>query len=240
MKYSDFLLKDLSIRSEYEEDFSKKSTMLKIILDNAILSGNVELAKQVASKAEQIKDLRILYDEDLNIVKLYIASSITSFVEIFIKNGLPKDVAESKKKKYYEKISRSNNKQELMHLHFEIVEELIVAINRTSIKQYSQIVKMATEYIHNNKFRFLYAKDVSSAINVNRSYLSKKFKDEVGLTITDYIHRVKMDLAIELMESNIYKYNDISELLGYTNYYYFSKVFKKLYSKTPCEYMKNK
>jgi YesN/AraC family two-component response regulator len=237
MNSTESLLKDLSIRSEYAEDYSEKSTVLKILLENAILTGNVEIVKQAAAKSEEIKDLKILFDEDLNIMKLYIASSVSSFVEISIKNGLPKDVAETEKRKYFTKIAYCQSKDDLKDLHFQIVEKLIEAMNRYSIKKYSPIVKMATEYIHNNKFKFLYAKDVSNAINVNRSYLSKIFKNEVGENITDYIHRVKIDLAIELMESNIYKHNEISELLGYSNYSYFSKVFKKIHGKTPNKYL---
>ncbi|MDF2521115.1 MAG: hypothetical protein K0R84_1743 [Clostridia bacterium] len=231
------ILKDLSIRSEYEEDYSEKSTTLKIFLENAMLAGNIEIVRHAASIAEQIKDLRLLIDEDINIVRLYVASTIASFVETSIKNGLPKDVAEAEKKKYFRRIAYCQSKKEMADMHFQIVEELIEAMNRYSMKAYSPIVKMAIEYIHNNKFKFLYAKDVSAAIKVNRSYLSKIFKDEVGQNITDYIHKIKMDLAIELMESNIYKYNEIAELLCYANYSYFSRLFKRIHSKTPYEYM---
>ncbi|AJG98245.1 hypothetical protein LF65_01640 [Clostridium beijerinckii] len=238
MSFSEDLFKELSIRSEYEPDYSEKSTNLRIFLENAILSGNIKMIQKIDSDREQIKDLKLIFDEDLSIVKLYIASTITSFVSISIKNGLPKDVAEIAKKRYYAKIANCNNKEDLVHHYLKIVEELIEAMNRYSIKNYSLVVKMAIEYIHNNKFKFIYANDVSNAIKTNRCYLSKRFKDEVGQTITDYIHRVKMELAIELIESNIYKFNEISELLGYANYSYFSKVFKKFHSKTPNSYIK--
>lgn len=101
------------------------------------------------------------------------------------------------------------------------------------------VIKMALEYIHNNKFKFLYAKNVAIAIKVNRSYLSKRFKDEVGETITDYIHKTKMEFSIELMESNVYHFNEIAEVLGYSKYSYFSRVFKKYYHMSPAEYVKH-
>jgi len=232
------LLKSLSIRAEYDPDFSEKSSKLQMIWKEAILSGKIEAVRQVASHAEQIKDIGIFINEDLNIVKLYIASTLTTIVAASTRNGLPKDVAETSKKTYYGKIANCPNKEELMKMYFRFVEELVEATNRYSMKQYSPIVKMAIEFIHNNKFRFLYSKDVAQAIKVNRSYLSKTFSEEVGQTITDYIHQTKMDLAIELMQSNLYRYNEIAELLGYSNYPYFSKVFKKLHGKTPYDYTK--
>lgn len=238
LEYSS-LNKELSIQSEYETDFSEKSTQLKQLLEGAILTGNMDMVRLVAEVAEQSKDLNIIFDEELDIQKLYIASTITSFVETAIKQGLPKDVAQTTKRKYYVMIARCGSTNELKGYYFQIVEDLILAMNQYSMRQYSPMVKMAIEYIHNNKFKFLYAKDVANAIHVNRSHLSEKFTMETGQTITDYIHKVKMDYAIQLMESNFYKFNEIAELLGYTNYAYFSKVFKKLYSETPNNYMKH-
>ncbi|WP_088104810.1 helix-turn-helix domain-containing protein [Halalkalibacter urbisdiaboli] len=238
MNRKELLNKNLSIQSEYETDFSKKSTQLNQLLTTSIVTGNMELFHQVKNEAEQIKDIQVILDEQLEVQKLYVASTVASFVRLAIKQGLPKDIAESAKREFFLNIAHCLNKDKLEEYYFKIVEELIVGINKYSLENYSPIVKMAIEYIHNNKFRFIYAKDVSSAIRVNRSYLSKIFKLETGQSVTDYIHHVKMEFAIELMESNFYKFNEVSELLGYANYSYFSKVFKKIYNKTPFEYMK--
>ncbi len=233
-----FINKELSIQSEYEKDFSEKSTQLKLLLEGAIISRNIETVRKVAVDAAKLKDLQLLFDEELDILKLYIASTITSFIETAIKQGLPKDVAESAKRKFYVLIVKTQSTIEIEHNYFQMVEELIYKMNQYSMNKYSPIVRRAIEYIHNNKFQFIYSKDISNAIQVNRSYLSKVFKMETGQNITDYIHKVKMDFAIKLMESNIYKFNEIAELLGYKNYSYFSKVFKKIYRVTPYDYIK--
>lgn len=233
-----FINKELSIQSEYDKDFSEKSTQLKLLLEGAIISRNIETVRKVAADAAKLKDLQLLFDEELDILKLYIASTITSFIETAIKQGLPKDVGESAKRKFYVLIVQTQSTLEIELNYFQMVEELINKMNQYSMNKYSPIVRMAIEYIHNNKFQFIYSKDISNAIQVNRSYLSKVFKMETGQNITDYIHKVKMDFAIKLMESNIYKFNEIAELLGYKNYSYFSKVFKKIYRVTPYDYIK--
>lgn len=232
------LNQEISIQSEYERDYSEKSTKIKLLLESAIISRDLETVKKAAAAAEEIKDLKLFFDEELDILKLYIASTITSFVETAIQQGLPKDVAENAKREYYVSIVNSSSRVDLECTYFQAVEELIKAMEQYSMKQYSPLVKMAIEYIHNNKFRFIYSKDVSEAIRVNRSYLSKLFKMETGQNLTDYIHKVKIDYAIKLMESNFYKYNEIAEILGYRNYSYFSSVFKKIIKKTPNEFMK--
>ena len=238
MKFDESISKELSIRSEYDSDFSEKSTKLMIDLNKALLSGDPEEVYKLANSFNQIKDLQIIIEEELDVFKLYIGYSMASYVGTAIKNGLPKDIGESIKKKYYIKIAHSRNKRELYQLSFYMVEELMLALKQYSFKQYSLVIKMALEHIHNNKFTFLYAKDVANAIHVNRSYLSKRFSEEVGETITDYIHKTKMDFSIELMESNVYHFNEIAEVLGYRNYSYYSRVFKKYYHMSPVAYMK--
>ncbi|MFC4323720.1 helix-turn-helix domain-containing protein [Litchfieldia salsa] len=232
------LNKSLSIQAEYEENYSEMSTRLKLLLENVIISGNIDTYRQVKADAAHMKDLVEILDEKLEVQKLYVASTIYSFVETAIKHGLPKDVAEISKKKFFAKIADCSNSRELEEYHFQIVEDLLMAMNQYSMKKYTPLIRMAIEYIHNNKLKPIFSKDVATAIKINRSYLSTKFKEETGETITDYIHKVKIDFAIQLMQSNFYKFNEIAELLGYTNYSYFSKVFKKIYNETPYDYMK--
>jgi YesN/AraC family two-component response regulator len=229
---------DLSIRSEYASDFSEQSTKLMHAFQNSILSGDPRQVHKIAEIAEQIQDLQLIMSEDFEVLKLYCAYSVATLTEISIKNGLPKDIGESIKKNCFHKIARSHKKKELADISINVFEEIISAMKKYSMKQYSLVIRMAIEFIHNNKFKFLYSKDVATAISVNRSYLSKRFKAEVGETLTDYIHRTKMDFAIELISSNIYHYNEISEVLGYQNYSYFSRIFKKYNDISPAEYIK--
>ena len=229
---------DLSIRSEYATDFSERSTKLMHAFQNSVLSGDPAQVYKISEIAEQIKDLQLVMSEDFEVLKLYCAYSVATLTEISIKNGLPKDIGESIKKNCFHKIAHSHNKSELADININVFEEIIKAMKKYSMKQYSLVIRMAVEFIHNNKFKFLYSKDVANAISVNRSYLSKRFKEEVGETLTDYIHKTKMDFATELMKSNIYHYNEIAEVLGYQNYSYFSRIFKKYYDLSPAEYIK--
>ena len=238
MNYDNSVSKELSIRSEYENDFSEKSTRLMHAFQNSLSSGDPAQIHKISEIAEQITDLQLVMNEDVEVLKLYCAFSVSTLTEISIKNGLPKDIGESIKKNCFLKIARSHNKDELAEINMNVFEEFINSMKKYSMKQHSLVIKMALEYIHNNKFKFIYSKDVAQAINVNRSYLSKRFKQEVGENLTDYIHKTKLDFAIELMRSNIYHYNEIAELLGYQNYSYFSRIFKKYYNFSPVEYLK--
>lgn len=68
------------------------------------------------------------------------------------------------------------------------------------------------------------------------NYISLIFKKETGETITDYITRIRMGKAKELLTSTDLKVMEISELVGYENPHYFSTVFKKTVGLHPLKY----
>lgn len=69
--------------------------------------------------------------------------------------------------------------------------------------------------------------------NLSREYCSYLFKKETGETVVSYINRKKMQYAKDLILHNEMTLQDISEYLGYSNYNYFSRTYKKYHSYPP-------
>lgn len=225
------------LRSDQDQDYARSTAQLKLMLDTALISQYEDIRKEMAKSLEQVKNLQYSMEQSLEVFKLYMAVSVANCAVISEKFGVPKELAEHCKQRYFIQIAAAKSRQDIMNAGINAQKEIISYFERYSMEGYSHIIKMAIEYIHNNKFRFIYAKDVADGVKTDRSYLSKKFKQEVGINITDYIHQVKIDTAIELMESHMYKLNEISEMLGYANYSYFNKIFKKYKGKAPREYV---
>lgn len=66
-----------------------------------------------------------------------------------------------------------------------------------------------------------------------------QFKEYTGYTPLQYITKVRLGKAKELLHSNVYNISEIAELCGYDNPLYFSRIFKKHYGKSPKEYRLN-
>lgn len=227
------------LRSEQDQNYARTTAELKIVFEKALLSQRENTLAEMSQSYKELINLQYSMEQSLEIFKLYMAVSVASSVVISEKFGVPSEIAEHCKKQHFHKIAASTNRNQLLQVGEEAKKDLIEYFEKYSMVKYSHPVKMAIEYIHNNKFQFIYAKDIANAIKIDRSYLSTRFKQEVGVTITDYIHQVKTDLTIELMESHMYKLNEISEMLGYSNYTYFSRVFKKYKGVAPSEYVFN-
>lgn len=95
---------------------------------------------------------------------------------------------------------------------------------------------MAVEMIQRYYAEDISLQSVACQINVNPSYLSRIFKQEKGENFVAYLTRIRLERAKSLLESGRYKVYEVADKVGYHNYTYFSKIFKKVVGVSPEEY----
>ncbi|MBT2290778.1 response regulator [Paenibacillus albidus] len=78
--------------------------------------------------------------------------------------------------------------------------------------------------------------EVADHLHLNASYFSRLFKKETGSTFIEYVTRLKMERAKELLDGTPCTVGEICEQLGYDNQSYFIKTFKTHAGVTPAEY----
>lgn len=94
-------------------------------------------------------------------------------------------------------------------------------------------IKTITRYIMTHITEPLSLKDVCRIVNLSEEYCAYLFKKETGKTVVEYINEKKLDYAKELICHREMPLRDISEYLGYRNYNYFSRIYKKKFLCTP-------
>lgn len=118
----------------------------------------------------------------------------------------------------------------------EMIVEYCELVNEVKDNQYSHIVLGATRYIRFNFDKEITLKDLANELYVHPNYLSRKFKEETGCQISDYINQVRIEQAQLLLNEPGLNIAEIAYKVGYNDEKYFSKVFKKYNEKTPSEY----
>ena len=103
----------------------------------------------------------------------------------------------------------------------------------------SKLVHMAKEHIQQNYTSSnLSLKKIAAAVFAAPAYVSSLFKKEMGLSVTEYITVCRMQRAAELIHSRPdSSLTAISEQVGYTDPYYFSRCFKQYYGVTPSKFL---
>lgn len=81
---------------------------------------------------------------------------------------------------------------------------------------------------------------IASKFYLSREYISRKFKQEFGVNLSEYLSRLRIRQAKLLLLIPRLRLQQIAEMVGYQDENYFGKVFKKLEGITPSEYRKTK
>jgi len=77
---------------------------------------------------------------------------------------------------------------------------------------------------------------LARALHYSRPHLSRKFKEETGMTLTDFILTKKSEEAARLITYTDKSLIAVSDYLGFSSQSHFARVFKKYMGKTPSEY----
>ena len=134
------------------------------------------------------------------------------------------------------RISEAESFNELLTVSENIIETVTKNTLSSIYRGRSQIVTKALQYINKNYKEKLSLKDIETNLHVNSSYFSTLFKQEMGVTFTDYLNSLKIEHACQLLEHTNLSIIDVSLSTGFDDQSYFTKVFKKSKGLTPKAY----
>ena len=100
------------------------------------------------------------------------------------------------------------------------------------------IIRKARGFIRANYKKKLKLSDISSSVSLSPYYLSHIFKDETGVTLMEYVTKVRIEEAKRLLEDTPWNTTRISYEIGYQDQSYFCKIFKKIEGISPLAYKK--
>ena len=183
-------------------------------------------------------DIKNYINMDTELLRLYMAISIANLCDDAIANGVSVMDAEDLKRECLIELSQLKQVESITELSINMAIRYNILYISQLNNRYSYCVLQAIEYIKQHRFAPCTPKLVSEHLDVNPSYLSRKFHEETGVTLTDFIRKEKMNLAAELINRKLYSLHEISSLLGYENYSSFSRVYKEYFGASPTQYLK--
>ena len=101
----------------------------------------------------------------------------------------------------------------------------------------SQIERVLS-YIQKNLTRNIGRSEIAKALYLNPEYLSRLFKREMGIGLSEYLTQERMRLAQSLLKNTSFPISIIASRVGYVNFSHFAKVFKQEFGVSPSEYRK--
>lgn len=155
------------------------------------------------------------------------------------KQGIPYDKVYTHKMAVMEYVTRIEKLGECRRFFGELYH--LICREQMALEEkkgYSATVKKALGYIHQHYREGISLVEAAECAGVNSSYLSKLFKDEVGIGFVEYLNDVRLERAKELMNQSDRKLIEIMDESGFYSYSNFFGLFKKKFGMTPKEYRK--
>jgi AraC-like DNA-binding protein len=98
------------------------------------------------------------------------------------------------------------------------------------------VITRAKEYIHEHQTEELSLGEVARAVNMSTYYFCKSFKKITGINFTDYVSRVRLEKAKNLLLNPNLRVSEIAYEVGFQSLTHFNRVFKKILGQSPTQY----
>jgi AraC-like DNA-binding protein len=118
-------------------------------------------------------------------------------------------------------------------------EHLSMVSNQVVVQQQTAeppVITRAKNFIHEHQGDDLSLGQVAKAVNTSTFYFCKMFKRATGLNFTDYLSRVRIEKAKNLLLNPNLRISEIAYEVGFQSLTHFNRVFKKIVGQSPTEY----
>ena len=209
----------------------------KTILD---MIRNGHLDKKEATKAASAFTGTQMYSENsLQHAKLSRALFVGQAAKAAIEGGISTDLAYTRQDMYMRDLDSAKSISEINRISFSMLNDFVDLVHKAKTESSRSLpVQFCCDYISSHVEDPITIALLASKAGYSDYYLSRKFREEVGMGIDDFIKEKKIEKAKVLLSSTHIPIYEISEKLSFGTRNYFSEIFRKTTGLTPLEYRK--
>ncbi len=199
---------------------------------NDIYQGRLSEAKAEANS--YFEQLMRNYPECEADIKLKVLELVLySEQKIFANEGMVYDFRN--RKNYLEDIYGIKTYEELKRWFLYKISEICTGISTKKSDHSNRCIEKAKEYINRCYSKDISLDEVSREVDISPYYFSKLFKEVTGENFIEYLTRMRIQTAKELLRSEM-SIKEVGLEVGYSDPNYFSRIFKKIVGVTPTEF----
>ena len=126
----------------------------------------------------------------------------------------------------------------------EVIRSKLIEIIILTMRKNEESKPVSTEYICDRILKYTaehmsekdILKNIGRELNFSVSYLSRRFKENMGMSFTDYVQKLRIDQSMCMLGNTNKKITEIAEFCGYSDMKFFNSIFKKYVGMTPREF----
>ncbi|MCR4689407.1 MAG: AraC family transcriptional regulator [Saccharofermentans sp.] len=227
------------LMNEGESAGRQEAYNIEINFYEVVASGNMQKLEEFLVYINDTQKFGKLSSNELQNAK-YHACILAALVSRFcIEAGMEIAVAYNLSDIYVELIDAASTAADVAAIQNDLLRTYCRKMNDQSKNRVvSRHIVIAIDYIRSHIQESLTVETIADSLSLNSSYLSKLFKQEMGITLSKYIRNQKIDVACNMLRHLDESSLSIANYLGFSSQSHFIQVFKKTTGMTPEEYRK--
>lgn len=205
-------------------------------IENIIRKGDTIVLKEWIATAPAVR-AGIMANEQLRQSKNTFIVAATLASRAAIRGGMDTEDALSLSDAFIQKCELLNNIEQITNLQYRMILEFTEQVEKLRHAAHESVLAIqVTNYIQHHISEAITTEAIAKHLYLSRPYLSAKFKQETGMSLTDFILKEKTEEAKRLLCYSEKSLLNISNYLGFSSQGHFSRVFKKYSGYVPSEY----
>ncbi|MCR4674817.1 MAG: AraC family transcriptional regulator [Lachnospiraceae bacterium] len=208
------------------------------LLLEAVRTGN-EKYKEILNQASFISSgVRGKRSDSIRNAKNSVILFIGLCSRAAMNGGVPSEIAFQKCDFYVDMVECCSTITEAMEINHTMLDDYIQTVRKYRQKNtsYSKAVQSCIDYIEQRVTEKITIQRLAKICGYSDYYLTRKFKEETGKTVNEYINYTKIQRAKTMLTTTNYTVQEISDSLEFCSRSYFSSVFEKIEKCSPTEY----
>jgi two-component system response regulator YesN len=199
--------------------------------------GDRDRAKEILHQLLAI--ILIQYLEDFELLKISILELIIILSRAAVEAGAKIEEMLGMRYGFITELSGIKDQETLCLWVVKVLEKLIGGIYETRHTKNYQRIKKTLDFIETHYNDPLSVEQIAKEVYLSPSRLSHVIKSELGITLGDYISKVRVEKAKVQLKDRELPISQIALGVGYPDQSYFTKVFKKIEKCTPKDFRQN-
>lgn len=240
-------LSDISINQKYseevyaakEEGIFNNSYAIEIEMLRYIETGNIEGLDKFHTLSRNAKVGKMANNNLRQLRNMFIAE-VTLTTRAAIRGGLTPSIAYKLSDIYIQQVERLTDVDAIKSLSGQVLLDYTNRVANSKIPATADIMlHQVIQYIRENTNKNITVANAADHIGFTRPSLSRKFKKELGIDLSTFIRKCKLEEAKDLLAFSDKSISEISSYLCFSSQSHFQKSFKKYFDITPQAFRKS-
>ena len=238
VEVSDFRYHVLRRENDQQDNQEKHAPLMveQALLDN-VRKGNLNYQQSFTRAATASPGIRAQTGDSLRQAKYSVVAFITLCCRAAIEGGLPSDTAYMLQDTYTTSLDTCKTYAEAAVISHTMYDDYVRRVHRCRMTEgMSRGVRLCCDYIEMHFEEEISLETLAQCTGYTPYYISRKFKQEMGMTPAAYLQKVRLDEAARLLSTTRMSVQAISAQLRFCSRSYFTEVFTREIGLPPAAY----